>query len=289
MVKRYKSFIIKSDGGLISTYTGFPCEIGKTYVSNNFNSNPEYEDYYGENFSEGFYADDVQGILAEMHIDGSVFEVEVGGRDVCCLNPFKHRWETMSIVRKMSEQELRDLLKIEEPNVGYKLEESCFPIHPFLDVKRKEAKPTKEEISLLNEWIDFLFSIRDYRHECVQSSIRETAIDFFDGYYIWRNVNDNVWMFVGHSVHKTAGELFGSCSYDHMNILIRAYIATLFPNITKWKYKEVGGSYSIKNINRAFYCVGELWRSGLVPSWDGEGWVLLAGKNGKIVYKCKSR
>jgi hypothetical protein len=61
-----------------------------------------------------------------------------------------------------------------------------------------------------------------------------------------------------------------------------AYIGSLFPNITKWEYapktKTEGYPYQL--------CV-DLWKQGLVPSYDGKKWRLHGGPKGKILWEDK--
>ena len=53
-----------------------------------------------------------------------------------------------------------------------------------------------------------------------------------------------------------------------------AYIGSLFPNIKKWKYTE-----NIKVKGYPFQSAVDLWKMGLVPSYDGKVW-RLHSKNG---------
>ena len=59
---------------------------------------------------------------------------------------------------------------------------------------------------------------------------------------------------------------------------VGAYIGSLFPGITTWKYVEyTPGEYP-------FASTAALWRMGLVPSYDGKLWHLHAGPDGRIVW-----
>jgi hypothetical protein len=58
-----------------------------------------------------------------------------------------------------------------------------------------------------------------------------------------------------------------------------AYISSLFPNITKWKYID-----HPENVN-PFQSAIDLWRAGYVPSFDGKRWRLHTGKNAKVIYE----
>jgi hypothetical protein len=60
-----------------------------------------------------------------------------------------------------------------------------------------------------------------------------------------------------------------------------AYTSSLFPNIKTWKYipHEPGINPFQSGIN--------LWKSGLVPSYQDNIWNLHSGKNANIIYSIK--
>jgi len=62
---------------------------------------------------------------------------------------------------------------------------------------------------------------------------------------------------------------------------VGAYISSLFPNIIKWKYIDH------KEKDNPFQSGIDLWKKGLVPSFDGSIWRLHGGKDAKILYKFK--
>ena len=89
----------------------------------------------------------------------------------------------------------------------------------------------------------------------------------------WDSVRASVWASVGASVRASVRDSVGAS--------VRAYIGSLFPNIKKWKYidhKE--GEYPFKPSV-------DLWKRGLVPSFDGNIWRLHAGIEAKIVWEGK--
>lgn len=60
---------------------------------------------------------------------------------------------------------------------------------------------------------------------------------------------------------------------------VRAYISSLYPNIVKWEYIDYK-----EGINP--YQSGiDLWRKGLVPSFDGKTYRLYGGIDAKILYR----
>jgi hypothetical protein len=63
--------------------------------------------------------------------------------------------------------------------------------------------------------------------------------------------------------------------------IVGVYVGSLFPGIKKWKYIDhVPGVYP-------FQPAVDLWRSGLVPSFDGKTWRLHSGKKAEIVWEDK--
>jgi len=62
---------------------------------------------------------------------------------------------------------------------------------------------------------------------------------------------------------------------------VGAYIGSLFPGISTWKYiQHEPGVYP-------FQPAADLWRMGLVPIYDGKIWRLLAGTKAEIVWEGK--
>jgi len=84
---------------------------------------------------------------------------------------------------------------------------------------------------------------------------------------VWASVRASIWASVRASLWASVWDS------------VWAYIGSLFPNIKKWKYvKHRSGEYP-------FQSAVELWKQGLVPSFDGETWRLHGGKNAKILYE----
>ena len=85
------------------------------------------------------------------------------------------------------------------------------------------------------------------------------------------SVRDSVWYSVGNSVWKSV-----ECDVKDA---IGAYVGSLFPCITDWHgVNNASGKY-------LFTSGAELWRRGLVPSFDGTTWRLHAGPDGKVTWK----
>ena len=143
--------------------------------------------------------------------------------------------------------EIKDLNKL----FGWNYTEAINPIHPF---KIKPPKITENEIALLKVWDSVGDSVRDSVRGSVRASIWGSV-----GASIWDSVRGLVWDSVGDSVW--------------------GYIGSLFPDIKNWKYiSHEKGIYP-------YQCCVDLWKQGLVPSYDGKVWRLHGGPIAKILFE----
>jgi len=92
-------------------------------------------------------------------------------------------------------------------------------------------------------------------------------------------VMGSVWGPVMDSVkYSVMGSVCGSVMDSVMDSVL-AYSSSLFPNIKKWKYIE-----HPEGKNPFQPCI-DLWRRGLVPSFDGKVWRIHAGKKAEVVWE----
>jgi len=233
------------DGRLLSPFQNYEYEVGKEYVCEDFDSNPENV------CSQGLYATSIDGLIYSFRNlpEHCVYECEVSGRKVE-IDQFKRRYEKIRLVREVSRKEIKQLALAEEERAGYKLAEALFPVHPLKIKRRNPHSVTKGEIKLLKKWA----SVGD----SVWSSV-------------WSSVEDSVWDSVGASVRDSVGASVGDSVW--------AYISSLFPNIKKWEYIE-----HEEGINPFQPCI-DLWHRGLVLSFDGKTWRLHAGGKANIVWE----
>ena len=92
--------------------------------------------------------------------------------------------------------------------------------------------------------------------------------------HIW----DSVWDSVGASVWASVGDSVRASVWASVWASVRAYTGSLFSAIPKWKYiGHPPGVYP-------FQAADDLWRMGLVPSFDGKTWRLHGGLDAKILY-----
>ena len=240
---------------MTSPFQGFKYEIGKEYVCEDFDTDIKND------CSNGFYATDIEGLPYSWNINRKVFEVKVSGKSVI-IDPYKQRFEKQTVIREINKKELIILAKKEEERLGYKLSEVIFPINPLL-IKRGEV--TLKEIELLKKWASVRASVWVSVWDSVWDSVGAPVWAS-----VWASVGDSVWASVGDSVRAPVWDSVWDSGW--------AYISSLFPNITKWKYIE-----HKEGIN-PFQAGIDLWKSGLVPSYDGKTWRLHSDRNAKIVY-----
>jgi hypothetical protein len=271
---------------LRSPYQDFKYKIGKKYVCKNFDEDPKKDCSYG------FYATDIEGLLYSFNINKKIFEVEVGGKSVI-YNQFKQRFEKQTIIRECSFDEIKVLALQEEEKLGYKLSEALFPFHPFhVEGKLNRSK----HIELLKQWASVGASVWDSVGASVGASVRDSvwasvgdSVGASVGASVWDSVwasvgdsvRDSVWASVGDSVGASVGasvrDSVWASVWASVGASVGAYMSGLFPNIQDWKYIKH------ENGKNPFQPCINLWKDGLVPSFDGKVW-WLHNKNG-IVWK----
>ncbi len=247
---------------LTSPYQGFQFELGKKYVCDDFDTSDE-------ECSRGFYAVDFNGLVYAINNGGqkhSVFEVEVGGRSKE-FNQFKRRYEEITIVRELSDDEIKEGLLACEEKEGYRVCEACYPVHPFevnlmpLEDAKKLLQEWKKVWALI--WASTRVSIWDSVGYSVMASAR-ASVRASVGDSAWASVMDSV----GYSVMDSVGYSVMASARDSVWASVWAYVSSLFPNIKKWKY-----IYHEECVN-PFQAGIDLWKGGYVPSFDGKTWRL---------------
>ena len=237
--------------------------IGKKFICDDFSKNEKECD-------KGFYATDIDGLIYCMNNSKSnrIFEVEVGGRSKV-FNEYKQRYEEQTIVRMLSENEVRQLIREQSDKMDWDYYHACYPVNPLeLDIPFNKDKALK----LLKEWASAWDSVRASAWASVGDSV-------------WDSVGDSVWDSVWDSVGDSVGDSVQDSVWDSVWYSVRdsvwdsvwAYISSLFPNIKKWKYIE-----HKEGVN-PFQSSIDLWHMGLVPSFDGEVWRLHKGEKAEVV------
>ena len=168
----------------------------------------------------------------------------------------KCRYKALKVLK-----EIDDLDKL----FGWKYTEVINPINPF---KIKPPKITDNHIALLKEWDSAWDSVWDSAWDSVWDSVRDSV-----RISVWASVRVSVWDSARNSARDSV--------WDSARDSVGAYIGSLFPNINTWKYIiHKKGKYPYQS------CV-ELWKQGLVPSFDGQKWRLYGGEKADILYEMK--
>jgi hypothetical protein len=262
-MKLYK-VVLNNNGKLVSPYQDFEFVPNKKYICTDFDTDTT------EDCSRGFYATDIEGLTyAFRNLPCyEIWECEVGGRKVE-INAYKRRYEEFQLLRKLEKEEIITPAKTKEPELGYKLSEALYPVHPFRD--RTCVSVEETDIILLKQWTSVEDSVWDYVRDSVGDSVRDSV-----GYSVWTSVEDSVVGSVGISVWDSVKDSIDAS----IGRSVRAYISSLFPNVKKWKY------FNHKEGENPFQSCIDLWNKGLVPSFDGKTW-RLHGYKSKTLWKGK--
>jgi len=218
--------------------------------------------------SNGFYAVMPEGLIycINKDKDNRVFEVEMSGKNIK-FNENKHRFEKQKIIRMLSKEKTKSIIKDRTKNLDWDLYKAIYPTDP-----RKVDNPdiTEEVIELLKEWDSVRDSVRNSVRNSVWDSVWGSVWDS-----VWDSVGYSIWYSIGDSVWYSVGDSVGDSVWDS----VVAYIGSCFPNIKEWKYIEhKSGEYPFKSAIK-------LHELGFVPSFDGNYWRLHSGKNMNAVYK----
>lgn len=237
-------------------------------------------------------------------IDCSAYEV-----DGIPVYEEKRKWgfEELKVVK-----EIKDLDSLFE----WKYSEAKNPINPL----KHRAKVTQEDIQLLWSWASIYKSIVDSRDaseppiygEGVSESVFDSVYSpinrlvgrgvadvilerliprpYDNMYYLGTDFSckicDAITIQIWNAAYpqnlwdkSSPHEHLRSPVYDSFRALCFAYMGSLFHNITSWKgVKHKKGVYP-------FQPGADLWRRGLVPSFDGSIWRLHTGKKAEVVYE----
>lgn len=245
-------------------YRDFDYELGIVYTCEDFDPNPL------STCSRGFYATPtIEGCLYANLSDGNrVFECETGGQEVMA-DRFKHRFETIKLVRELDEPEIRRLARRRGKIRGYNIEEALYPVDP----RKIDAELDPKVLDLLLQWslpkhstqggLSILNSIGGSIGDSFGDSVRHSAYTS-----VMTSVGE-----VRSVVECTLGEPVGDSAWS----AVMAYISTLFPSIDTWEGTQAG--------ENPFRPGGDLWRRGFVPSYDGTTWRLHAGAEMNVVWE----
>ena len=204
---------------------------------------------------------------------------------------------------------------------GFNYTEACNPINPLLI----ESKPLEDyHKELLKQWASVRAPVRASVRASVWASVGDSVwASVWDsvGDSVWASVWDSVWdsvrdsvrASVGDSVWDSVGSSVGASVGASVLASVRASVwdsvwasvwdsvwdtvwesvresvwasvgALFYLRRSQWKYTE-----KIKTKGYPFQCAVDLWKQGLVPSFDGTFWRLHSGKKAKVVFKISQK
>jgi hypothetical protein len=266
---RYK--VLRND--LTSPYNSFQYELDRWYHE------PHIGDYGNNGCQVGLYAGSIEALLYRgvWRSNEAVYRCRVKGRQAG-QPPLKECWEYLQVVERVEEPEVRRLAKRLHKKLGYNLTECLYPIDPL----RIERGPvTDAEIQLLREWAQMrrelaLMRTRNLVRTSVWDSVQNSKWNS-----VWDSVGNSVWGSVRRTVGNSVWDSVGSAVWDSVGKTVWDYIGSLFPNIQQWCYMDCEpGVYP-------FRAGADLWRAGLVPSFDGTVWRLHSEPQAKVVWEGK--
>ncbi len=190
-----------------------------------------------------------------------------------CGNPPKWGW--------LEAEVLEEIIPPLDDLFGWKYEEMCHPLNPL---GLPLCHPTPEDMELLKVWHSVRTSVRTSVWTSVRISMGASVWDTVEA-----SMRDSVRISMGDSVRISMGASvwdtveasvrisMRDSMWDSIGVCAWAYIGSLFPGISKWRHvRHQQGMYP-------FQSVVDLWKRGLVPSYDGSIWRLHSGPNAQIV------
>jgi len=181
----------------------------------------------------------------------------VRGIQLIAKDSYKTRYQALKVV-----EEITNL----DTLFGWKYSEAINPIHPF---KIVPPEINEGHIELIKQWASVWDSVR----ASVGASVRDSVWAS-----VWASVGDSVW----DSVRASVGASVRDSVWASVRASVRAYTGSLFPNIKKWEYiNHKKGEYPLQP-------VVDLWKQGLVPSFDGKTWRLHGKEDAEILLEISS-
>jgi len=199
-----------------------------------------------------------------------------------CGDKTKWGWVRATVI-----EEITDL----DTLFGWKYTETVNPINPLS--LPEVVVPTTGDLELLAVWDSVWASVRDSVWDSVRDSVWDSVWDSVRD-SVWDSVRDSVWDSVWDSVRDSVGgsvwDSVGGSVWDSVWDSVGGsvwdsvggYIGSLFPNIKDWKYTE-----KLNITGYPFQSCVDLWRRGLVPSYDGKIWRLHSGVKAHVVWQGK--
>ena len=203
----------------------------------------------------GFNSDNKTSMLCTdrvIHASETPEQCFIGAKIPCSV----YRVEGKSMCHDSDKHGFKELKVLEElqPEKVFRWNyaEACNPVHPF---KIKPPKITKKHKELLKQWTSIYASI-------------------------YASICDSIYDSIYDSICASICDSICGSIYDSIRGSIYAYTGYIFKDcVIDWKYTKH------KKSEYPFQCCVDLWKAGLVPSYDGKVWRLHGGKDAKVLYK----
>jgi hypothetical protein len=269
MKQLYK--VLRED--MVSPFQQFKYTIGEKYHCDNFDEDTT------RGCSRGFYATELDGLPYSFRRNDKplVLKCNVWGKEVE-IDLYKRRYENIELIEIVPYPLIKkSALKI-EPLLGYKLSEILFPVNPVR--MKKVTEVNEKHLQLLTNWASVGDSVWNSVRDSVWNSVWNSVWDS-----VWDSVRDSVRDSVGNSVRDSVRDSVWDSVRDSVRDSVGnsvgGYVSSLFPNVPKWLY------VNHKPGVNPFQSGIDLWKMGLVPSFDGTLWRLHSGPKMEIVYEGK--
>lgn len=205
--------------------------------------------------------------------DYTTYEVEVTGKAICRRGKYEQQYSETTFIRRLSDEEVKDVVRKQSDEMGWNYYEACFPRNPKeINVPFDQQKA----FTLLKEWA----STVDFYQNVIRNSVRY-SIQHSVGHRMEHFVKNSIESSVVYVLRRSLAKY--SVDTHSVGYLSRAYISSFFPNIKKWELID-----HIEGTN-PFQSGIDLWNLGLVPSYDNETWRLHKGKNMKVVFEISKK
>jgi hypothetical protein len=122
-------------------------------------------------------------------------------------------------------------------------------------------------------------SVWDAVSDSVSDSVRDAVRDS-----VWGSVGSAVWGFSREYSRGSVGSAVWYSVGDSVWGAVGAYIGSLFVAVQEWKYIDYSNPIYQRGIYPFQACV-DLWKMGLVASYDGKKWRLHGGKDARILWE----
>ena len=137
-------------------------------------------------------------------------------------------------------------------------------VHPF---KLTPPEITQEHVDLVKTWASVRASVRASVGASVGDSVRDS---------VWDSVWDSEWDSVGASVRDSVMASVGDSVWDSVRASVGASVRDSVG-------AYIGSFFRIAELEK-FSPAVKLWKTGLVPSYDGKVWRLHGGPDGKVLW-----